>query len=328
MTYATIKEQVRDGTTQSLYVFSGEEIEVQNIYINRIAESADKVIKRVDTVAEALKFKGAGLLGKTFCFVCRDDPEFQKNEGAWEKIEGLLGKNTLVYIVTKLDKRSKFYSYFSGRDMILQFDALSEPVLTKHIKARVPLSTENCHELIRVCEKDYGRILNELDKISQYMEAKNDERPIGFTDEISSIEVTTTGEAFNTLMDDGTIYQPPTDAIFQWVDAVLSGKPKLAFKLLEECQELGEPSLRLLLVLYQGVRRLLQVQSCQSKDIVQNTGLTAWEVNLVKDKIGVYQTGELVEALRNIKRLETGIKTGEVEEEYAVPCAMVSLLSA
>ena len=312
MTYGEVKTQIRDGTTRALYVFFGEEIEVQNVYVKKIAESAKKVIKRVDTVAEALKYKGEGLLRQSFCFVCRDDTDFQKNEGAWDKVESLLNGNTLIYIATKVDKRSKFFTHFSG--IGLNFEPLSEQVLTKHIRERLPLSKESCAELIRVCEQDYGRVLSEVDKVERYTQSE-----VG----ASNVDI-----GFKQLLSDGTIYQPPTDAIFKWVDAILLGKPRLAFKLLQECENIGEPALRLLFVLYQGVRRLLQVQSCTAKDISSNTGLSTWEINLVKDKVGVYRTGELVEALRNIKRLETGIKTGEIDEECAVPFAMVSLLSA
>jgi len=81
-----------------------------------------------------------------------------------------------------------------------------------------------------------------------------------------------------------------------------------------------------LLVLYTGVKRLLQVQSCESKNITESTGLSSWEINLVKDFVGIYRTGELVAALKNIRALEVGIKTGQIQEELSVPFAMVSLL--
>lgn len=323
MTYADIKKQLMDGSTDSFFVFSGDELEVQRLYINKIAESKNQKIRRIDTVAEAIRSKGGGLLGQSICFVCRDDPDFQKDESAWSKVESALGNNTLIYQITKADKRSKFYKAFEQK--IVSFDYMSEQILIKHIKEHLNLSTDNCKELIRVCENDYGRILNEIDKIRVLLDAE-DKRPISET--IDSIQAEmTTNAAFEKLLEDGTIYKPPTDAIFSWVDALLSGKPKLAFRLLEDCKNIGEPALRLLLVLYQGVKRLLQVQSCESKDIPKTTGLTQWEINLVKNHVGIYETRELVDALRNIKSLETGIKTGEVDEEFAVPYAMVSLLS-
>lgn len=315
MTFSDIKEQIREHKTLPFYVFSGDEIEVQRIYINKIAESKNQVVKLVDTVAEVVKARSGGLFGQSICFVCRDDMDFQKNEALWDKIESMLNDNTLIYLTTKLDKRSKFYNAFDGivfNDRLVVFDHMTDQVLIKHIKEHINLSTDNCKELIRVCESDYGRILNEIDKIQRYTQYLG---PAKMEDGV-----------FEKLLKDGTIYQPPTDAIFNWVDAVLSGKPILSFKLWQECVDLGEPTLRLLLVLYQGVKRLLQVQSCQAKDISANTGLSQWEINLVKNHVGVYSSGELVSAMRQIKQLETDIKIGGIEEEYAVPYAMVSLI--
>lgn len=328
MTYSDIKEQLLNHSTYHFYVFVGDEIEVQRVYTERIANDKGQVIKRVDTVAEAIKAKSGGLLGNSVCYVCRDDLDFQKNEKLWENIEQLLKENTLIYIATKLDKRSKFYNAFNGQvfnNRLVVFEHMTEQVLIKHIKEHLNLSTSNCKELIRVCEGDYGRILMELDKVASYFDAMECDKPItGVTSD--TISFMTTDEAFEKLMKDGAIYQPPSDAIFKWVDTVLSGKPRQSFKLLQECQELGEPTLRLLLVLYQGVRRLLQVQSCQSSNIAETTGLLQWEINKARECVGIYNTVELVESLRQIKAIETGIKTGSIDEEYAIPYAMVSLL--
>ena len=309
MTYGDIKYQLMQGTTDRFFVFGGDEIEVQNIYIRKIADVNNQTIRRIDSVAEVSKSGNRGLLGKSVCFVCRDDADFQKNESAWDKIESLLKDNTLIYLATKLDKRSKFYSRWDSRIVI--FDYMQEPVLLKHIREHIQLSKDNGKELIRMCEGDYGRILTEINKIDSYMTATD-------TDDAN--------KSFEHLVTDGTLYRAPDDAIFDWVDAVLSGKSRLAFQRYQDCLAIGEPSLRLLLVLYQGVKRLLQVQSCETKNIAETTGLTQWEINTVKEHVGVYRIWELVTALNNIKRLETSIKTGGIDEEFAVPFAMVSIL--
>ena len=308
MTYSDIKGHLLNGTVPNFLIFCGEEREVQRIYINKIAENKKQILKRIDSVGEALKNQGLSLLSQSFCYVCSEDTDFQKAESAWDSIKESIGSNTLIYQIQKIDKRSKFYGYFS--ESILMFDHMTEQVLTKHIREHSELSQNACKMLIEVCDYDYNRILLELGKIEAYVE---------ITGKIWDT-------AFFELLNDGTIYRPPTDAIFDWVNAVLNGKPRQAFNLYEECKRLGEPSLRLLLVLYQGVKRLLQVQSCESSNIAENTGLTQWEINLVKDFIGVYRTGELVEALRNIRELEMGIKTGQIEEEISVPCAMINLI--
>lgn len=306
MTYSDIKAQLRVGNLDNFYIFTGSEIYVRNEYIKQIAEKKGQTIKRVDSVRETVKTGGLSLLKQSFCFVCGEDAEFQKSEGLWGEIERLAGQNTIIYI-TDTDKRSKFCTYWADR--IVDFEPMSVPVLKKHIRKHLQLSGDNQSDLIEVCESDFARILLEVDKIEQYSKAT------GKSADVSYFE----------LKRAGAIYQPPTDAIFAWVDAVMAGKPRLSFKLLRECQALGEPSLRLLLVLYQNVKRVLQVQSCTAKDIVANTGLTEWEVNLAKKNTGVYRIGELVEELRVIKSLETGIKTGQVAEEDTVPFAMVSL---
>ena len=315
MTFSDIKQQLMDKETLNFYIFTGDELEVQRAYINKIAESKSQIVQRIDTISEISKYGNTGLLKKSFCFVCRDDAEFQKTESAWDKIDALVKDNTLIYQVTKLDKRGRFYNRWEQQ--IVVFDYMPEPVLIKHIKQQISLSTDNCKQLIHVCGGDYGRILTEIDKICQYADKKSYEEDKPFID-INNV--------FQTLLNDGTIYKVPDDAIFEWVKAILGGKPKQAFTLLQDCIAIGEPALRLLLVLYQNVKRLLQVQSCESRNIADTTGLTQWEINTVRDFIGVYQTWELVDALHDIRYLESGIKTGEVDEEYAVEYAMISLM--
>ena len=310
MTYTDIKGHLLNGTVPNFLIFCGDEREVQRVYINKIAESKKQILKRIDGVGEALKNQGLSLFSQSYCYVCSDDADFQKAENVWDKISDMVGENTLIYQVSKIDKRSKFYNHFES--IITTFDHMTEQVLTKHIREHSELSVNACKTLCEICEYDYSRILSELDKISIYKEVSG----VGWD------------TALMDLMGNGTIYVPPTDAIFKWVNAVLGGKPQQSFRLYEECKAIGEPSLRLLLVLYQGVKRLLQVQSCEVKDICENTGLSQWEVNLVKDFVGIYRNAELVDALRDIRAIEVGIKTGQIEEELSVPCAMINLLRA
>lgn len=310
MTFTDIKRQLRSGSTQPFYVFCGEEIIVQSAYIHKIAESKNQSVKYIDKVSEAIKQRGLSLFDTSICYVCRDDADFQKAEKAWEDIAEKVGKNTLIYCVTKIDKRSKFYNHFA--DSIVMFDYMGEPTLVKHIKEHVGLSTNACKELIKICQSDYGRILLEIDKIQNYVDATK--MPCDL--------------AMENLIADGVIYTPPSDVIFEWVNSLLEGKKVHSFKLYQECLDLGEPILRLLLVLYNGCKHLLQVQSCSSKNISESTGLASWEINLVKDYVGVYSNGELVDAMRNIRNLEVQIKRGQIDEEYAVPYAMLSLLSS
>lgn len=310
MTYSDIKQQISSQTLDRFFIFSGNELEVLHIYINKIADVNNQTIRTIDSISEITKIKSGGLVNQSFCFVCYGDDIFQKDEKAWDKVSALLKQNTLIYVPTSVDKRSKFYNHFS--DKIVMFDYMQRPVLIKHIKEHINLSTDNCNVLADVCENSFSRILLEIDKIKCYCDAMGSEANADII--------------FQQLLNDGTIYQPPTDAIFDWVDSVLEGKPRKAFKLYQDCIDMGEPPLKLITVLYQGIKRLLQVQSCTTKNISDNTGLSLWEINLVTPHIGIYGTSELVNALKDLRKLEVSIKTGKVEDSFAVPYALIFIL--
>lgn len=312
MTVSEIKSQIMSATLNSVYVFTGEEVAIQEIYARKIAEVKGQQIRVVDTVSEAIKAPSMSLLGDirsgVCCYVCRDDLDFLKAEIPPEKLIESLRDNTLILMYTKIDKRSKFNTVYG--DYISVFDHLDEYLLTKYIRQRVDMPKADCELLIRLCENDYSRVMLELDKVLQMQK-------------LSDAGV---GAILEKLVEDGTIQTPPQDAIFDWVDAVLDGKPRVAFQLLEECQKIGEPALRLLLVLYNNTKNLLQVQGCESKNVANVTGLSGWEIHNAQKHIGAYTNRELVNAMKLIRQMETGIKQGLVDEQYVIPYVMVSMI--
>lgn len=125
-------------------------------------------------------------------------------------------------------------------------------------------------------------------------------------------------KAFEILVKDGTIYQPPKDAIFDFVDAVLDRKVNLSYNLFDQCKAVGEAIMVMLSVLYTNAKAVLQVQSCESKDISKSTGLTGWQIQNAKKHLDVYEDWELVDMLRLIHQCEKGIKTGKIDEKYVM----------
>ena len=135
-------------------------------------------------------------------------------------------------------------------------------------------------------------------------------------------------EAFEILLKDGTIYQPPKDVMFDWVDAVLKRKINDAFRLYAECERKGVSVLVMLSVLYTNTKQVLQVQDCMREhaDIAKSTGLSSYQIKLAKEKCGHYGIGELVYMLKCIRTTEVGIKTGKVDEKTAIPRLLVDIL--
>ena len=313
MKIVDVKNQIKSKSPKSFYIFTGDEIEVINIYINKIAECRNLEVVRVDSLSNIYsKFLSKSFVTKNYCYVLRDDKELLTQEKVWDAIsvKGVQGNNIIILILSNVDKRSKFYKRF--QNSIVEFEHLSDTVLIKYIKKEIPLNDRNCKRLIDICESDYSRILLEVDKIKQY--AKGFSGNYGFDN------------FFQMLVDNGTIYQPPKDAIFDFVDSVLKGKSVKSFELLKNCYGVGESPIVLLSVLYNNVKQVLQVQSCTSKDIAKTTGLSTWQVKCAKEKCGYYSIGDLVYFLKLIRRVEKGIKTGEIEEGIAVDYVLVNML--
>lgn len=308
MEIRTIKQQIKSKRfTDRFFIFTGDEIEAQRIYINKIAEVTGKPIKRIESVSEAFN-KRASILKVSNVFVCRDDMDFWKSATATDVVVDLLGDNILILQMTAIDKRSKSYKMYS--ENIVEFNYMDADVLYKYLERTCPISDDRAFMLIDMCENDYSRLLLEADKINKYASA-------------CAVGV---DEAFDRLIDDRAITRPPKDAIFDFVDAVLRMQIDKAFELLEECKAIGESPLRILTVLYSNFKRVLQYQVAESRDICAETGLTPQEVGLAKRTAGAWQSADIVFLLKTAQRIEQGIKQGDIEEEKALDLLMVTVL--
>ena len=318
MDLTTLKAHIKTGKLDSYYIFTGPEVEVMRIYLNQMAKTAGASIKNLSSITDlAQKSHTRTVLQNRAVFVVRDSKEFLSDERLQAKItqNNTFGDNPVVFVYSTIDKRSRLYKNY--QDHIVEFDYLKADVLVKYIQREVSLSEQACRRLIEVCESDYSRILLEIDKIKQFGKVTFSEvRGEGFDAD----------RTLDYLLKDGTIYQPPRDAVFDFVDAVLRYKPRLAFDLLAESYACGEATMVLLANLYNSAKQLLQVQSYKGDGkITEATGLTPFQVKLASGRKGVYSNGDLVYLMRLTREVEKGIKTGEIEEMMAVPYILVNL---
>ncbi len=307
MTVLDIKQQIQDNELQSYYVFAGDEIEIQRVYINKIAEVKKCSVVRADTLADIWQdLISPSMFGDCAVYVIRDDKDILSNKV--EIDESLFGDNVLIHLLTNVDKRTKWYK--SNSDLIVDFERLSSEVLSTYIRKLITLNKTNCERFIAMCENDYSRLLLEIDKIQRYMKETD----------LSADEV------FEQLVNEGAIYQPPKDAIFDLVDAILKRQSSVIYGLLQQCYDIGEANLVILNVLYSNTKQVLQVQACESSDIASSTGLTKWQVKCAKDKCGHYTNGELVNIMKLIQKIQKGIITGQIEDSISVEYLLVSIL--
>jgi len=244
-------------------------------------------------------------------YLLRDDKEFMTNEKAQKRVLETLSDNVLILLVSSVDKRTKFYKTYS--ELFVEFTTLEHAVLKRYVQKSIKLSDRNTERLMEVCENNYGRILLEIDKIKQLQEWNT-------APNISA------DDCFEVLLNEKVIYQPPYDAVFDFVDNVLRRNTAVAFDLYEQCKAIGESTLVMLSVLYTNAKQVLQVQSCKSTDVAKSTGLTAWQIKKAREKLNRYSIGELVYMLKLIHSVEKGIKTGRMEEQYAIQYVLVNVM--
>ena len=82
----------------------------------------------------------------------------------------------------------------------------------------------------------------------------------------------------------------------------------------------------MLSVLYNNAKAVLQVQSYSGSNVSKGTGLTGWQIKNAKKHVGKYRDSELVRMMRIIQQTESGIKTGQIEDEIAMPYLLVRVL--
>ena len=133
-------------------------------------------------------------------------------------------------------------------------------------------------------------------------------------------------DAFQKLLDDGVLVIPPYDAIFDLVDAILDRKVNKAFHLLQQSYAVGEATMVMLSVLYNNAKAVLQVQTYKGDNLSKGTGLTGWQIKNAKAHVRKYSDKELVHMLQMIQKVESGIKTGQIEDEIAMPYLLVNVL--
>ena len=297
MDITELAQQIKSNTLQDYYVFTGLEVQIMRQYIQAIAKHKSAEVCTMDSVEDYVNSDNAHkLLGNArICVFYESDIRIlQQYENA--KNGKLKGKNDIcIFVFGKLAKNTKGYN--QAKDRIVEFNYLSDEVLLKYLLRDTKLSEAECKKLITVCENDYSRILLEIDKVNR------------------------SNKTVHELTADGTIYTPPTDAVFNFVDAVLEYKPKLSYKLLAESYACGEATLVLLYNLYNGAKHTLQVQSLrgrQIKDICASAGLTAFQVKCALKHTDIYSNQDLIFLMRLVQKAESGIKSGKIDEDIAV----------
>lgn len=311
MNLAELKKSIIDKNFDNVYIFTGDEIKIMNIYVKQLADVQQRKVCRKETVGEIFKtLRVAKLTNESNVYVILDDMEFLKQEKHWDELMNATQDHTIILVYSSLDKRGKFYKTY--KDKICEFEKLHESMLAKYIQKEITLPTEKATNLAIMCENSYNRILLEVDKLKHLSEVYN----------ISN------EKAYDTMLSFGLIWTTQRAELpFKIVDAICKRDVEEVFYLLQHLDIIKDSPIAILSLLYTNIKSMLLVRVCPPGEKVSEvTGLTGWQIKLAHEKGYNYEPQELLRIMETIKYIDESIKIGKIEPQYAIPYLMVQTM--
>lgn len=291
-----LQTQIREGSLLPFYIFTGEEIELQNIYLKQMGD-----VIRVDRVADIYnKITSKLISGKFAVYVVRDDMDFIKSEKTWGSISDRIRNAVLVIQVTTPNKCKKFIKELN--DCVVEFNHMTTKQLLNVVN--MDCSVSNKQYFIEVCNNDLNTINNYLDIFKR-----------------AGIK-----ELNKKIVDE---YIPTKEdvTVFQLADAVMRKDEQLTFKLLDQLLEDKNNVMGIIYAIYSQLHKCVLVEGYRGeKNISKVTGINSWICNnILRDNR--IEPSKLLTALRLVQKYDKGIKTGKYDGVIACYSLIVEILS-
>lgn len=291
-----LQTQIREGSLLPFYIFTGEEIELQNIYLKQMGN-----VIRVDRVADIYnKITSKLISGKFAVYVVRDDMDFIKSEKTWSSISDRIRNAVLVIQVTTPNKCKKFIKELN--DCVVEFNHMTTKQLLNVVN--MDCSVSNKQYFIEACNNDLNTINNYLDIFKR-----------------AGIK-----ELNKKIVDE---YIPTKEdvTVFQLADAVMRKDEQLTFKLLDQLLEDKNNVMCIIYGIYSQLHKCVLVEGYRGeKNISKVTGINSWICNnILRDNR--IEPSKLLTALRLVQKYDKGIKTGKYDGVMACYSLIVEILS-
>lgn len=307
MNLSILKQQLLDKRLKSFYVFTGPELALQDVYINKIQEISQLPIKRPTELLSIIK----SITRKSFIpmppamYVIRNDEQYLKSKTLWEKVLNCNYRDNIVIMLYSMDKIKDFEK--AHADVLYRFDLVNPSYLKNRLNAITQMPIPYCEDIVKMCGGNYGVIKNELHKLQLFAQVN------GFDWNVAYLEAKKVH----------LIHEEIGDIIFDFTGALEKRNIKKAYELWPKMKYTGDGTMRVLSVLYNTFRQILMVQSTPPEQRTEQIlGLTKGQIYITSQKCNVYNLYELVNIVKTIRYLEKGIKTGTVSEDVAMEYLM------
>lgn len=310
MNVIELKNAIMAKKIPSVIIFTGDEVGVQDVYINQVAATLGVKVQSFATLADLWRQKLNSRIVTSALNLVRNDDAIMKDEDAWKCIESLqaMGGNTILKF-TKVDKRLKFGKRFS--DIVVDFEKLSAEQLARYIVSNLKCSQERAVELAIFCNRDYLRAMLECDKIKRF----------GIINGIKNPD-----KMFDEAVKERVVVPEAQADVFKFVDAAITKNSK-SIDLFKNLMQTGDASVTALSLIFMGLKNVLVAQTDSGgKGVQERTGLMPFLFFKAKENSGYHTNKEIENLLSFIKDIEQGVKKGMIDEEVAVPYVLANLL--
>lgn len=291
-----LQGQIREGNLLPFYIFTGEEIELQNIYLKQMGN-----VVRIDRVADIYnKITSKLISGKFAIYVVRDDMDFIKSEKTWGSISNKIRNAVLVVQVTTPNKCKKFIKELNN--CVVEFNHMTTKQLLSVVNMKGSVS--NKQYFIEACNNDLNTINNYLDIFKR-----------------SGIK-----ELNKKIVDE---YIPTKEevTVFQLADAIMKKDEQLTFRLLDQLLEDKNNAMGIIYAIYSQLHKCVLVEGYRGEeDISKITGINSWICNNIL-RYNRIKPAKLLTALRLVQKYDQGVKTGKYEGVVACYSLIIEILS-
>lgn len=313
-----LKEQIQKGQIGRLYLFYGEERFLIQLYEQRIKKALllpEDEMMNLDVMQSPQDPLQVQSSIETLPFMAERRLVIIKESGAFELKPGKLGElaeliqdvpesTTVVWIESKVDKRSKFYKAVQKHGYIVEFKRLGESELLTWIgqelkRKGIQMDRNTASYFLSLTGNDMVRIQMELEKLSSYVK----ERGVITREDVDSI-VSVTIE----------------NSIFKLTDHLGNQQPAAAYRIYRQLLEDNEPVQRIFFMMIRQFRLLYKASLMQGADrnaVAKELGVPSFAAGNYQNQARRFGEKRLKELLNKLLDLDVATKTGELDAEEA-----------
>lgn len=246
MDLVQLQKSIKNNELGNLYVFTGENIGLQNIYISKFPN----VVRATDIESIKCRLTTKDIFSKEeYTYVIRDDKDFFQKKDNIELLKDFK-YNKVILLYTETDKRSTWYKELT--DYIVDFKQMTRKQLAKIIADEVDVRDEKFIDaIIDRCNFDYSQVMNTCEQLNLV-----------------------SGRYTMSLLD--SICPPPVEAnVFAMNTYIMKGSKQCYYEL-ESLIALGEPVMRILGALTKGIDDTAKCLKFDAKYCEEVLGIKAW----------------------------------------------------